>query len=262
MRSILLTASLLSALAASAEIKRPLRLPAQPTANAKTQAEPAKPAAAATFSGPKKGWGFVQTPCTYYTPQGKNLGEVRGGTLFTYSDVKSTSKNPVLLAMVRDGATWQGPFLLDCTEIVAFEGDLKATDPQTVKDLSDYFALRGKIAERESALTEAAHAANPHFASARQAQKAYQDSVAKAAALEQKANALSGTLKSKALDEMRGLKYEQTRLKTKVEQESAAYKAWKDAHPLNPNAFASDPQLVALNQALQAAHAKVSTLIP
>lgn len=264
MRPILLPVCLLSVLSASAEIKNPLRPVPKPAPDApKAKAEPAPDTVThVTFQGPKKGWGFVQTPSPYYSPQGKNLGPLPGGTLFTYNDVKSSSKNAMLVAMVRADGTWRGPFLLDCTDIMAFEGDVSSVSPQTVQNLSAYFSLKGKIAEREAALTEATHAANPHFVSARQAQKTYQESISKAAAMEAKANTLSGAFKSRALEDMRAFKYEQVRLKTKADQEAAAYKAWKDAHPVKPGAFASDPQLAALNQALQAARAKVANLIP
>lgn len=215
-----------------------------------------------TFIGPKKGWGFLQTASPHYSVEGKNLGPLSGGTLFTYSDVKTTSKNAVLVSRVKRGDAWEGPFLLDCTAVAAYEGTPETVDPQTVRKLADYFTLKGKIEDRKEALAEASAAANPHFESARQAQQAYQQSIEKAADMEQQMNALTGARKSKALEALRAYKYEQVRIKAKADQEALAYKTWKEAHPADPAKLAADPQLQALEQELRAAAAKIPHLIP
>lgn len=214
------------------------------------------------YLGPKSGWGFVKITSPYYTADGRRVGTLPGGTLFKYSDVKTSSKNSVLVCTVKRDEGWEGPFLLDCTDIAGYEGDPDALDPAMVKSLADYFTLTGKVADRKAALAEEALAANPHFESAKQAQAEYQESIAKAAEMERQMNTLTGSRKAKALDALRSFKYEQVRVKAKADQEAGAYKKWKTEHPADPAELAADPQLRALEQELQAAAAKIPGLIP
>ena len=226
------------------------------------QEQPVETVTKVSFLGPRSGWGFVKATSPCYSPDGKRLGTLPGGTLFKYDDVKATSKNAVLVSTVKRGEKWEGPLLLDCTDITGYEGDPDSLDPAVVKNLQDYFTLTGKTADRKEALAQEALAANPHFESAKLAQQAYQASVEKAAEMEKQMNALTGARKAKALDALRAYKYEQVRNKAKADQAALAYKAWKDAHPVDPAKLAADPQLQALEKELQAARAKVPDLIP
>ena len=215
-----------------------------------------------SFLGPKSGWGFVKATSPYYLPDGKRVGTFPGGTFFKYNGVKATSKNAVLVCTVKRGGAWEGPYLLDCTDVAGYEGDPDTLNPETVKSLADYFTLNGKVSDRKEALASERLASNPHFGAARQAQQAYQDSLAKASEMERQMNALTGTRKTRADEALRAFKYEQVRIKDKADKAAAAYKAWKDAHPADPSKLAADPQLQSLEQALQAAAAKVPGLIP
>jgi len=214
------------------------------------------------FLGPKSGWGFVQTTSPYYSQQGKRLGTLPGGTPFKYTDVKNSSKNAMLVSSVKRDTAWEGPYLLDCTDIVAYEGDPASQDPQTLQNLAAYFTIKGKIAEREAALAQKALEANPYFESARQTQQAYQNSIVKAAEMEKQMLSLTGARKAKADDALRTFKYEQVRIKAKADQSAAAYKTWKEAHPSDAAKRPADPQLSELEQALRTAKAKVEDLVP
>ena len=215
-----------------------------------------------TFVGPKSGWGFVKATSPYYAPDGKRLGTLAGGTFFKYNGVKTTSKNAVLVSTVKRGETWEGPYLLDCTDIAGYEGDPDTLHPATVVDLQTYYTLTGKVADRKEALADEALAANPHFAAARQAQQAYQDSITKAAEMERQMNLLTGARKTKADETLRAFKYEQVRIKAKADQAASVYKTWKDAHPVDPAKLADDPQLQTLLRDLETARHSVRTLIP
>lgn len=277
-RTTCLFAAALFTLAATAEVKRssrnltPLNQPKAPPASSRSGetgvsvAAPAQPAAETVnkveFMGPASGWGFVKATSPYYSPQGKRLGALPGGTLFKYTDVKSSSKNSVLVCTLKRGGAWEGPVLLDCIDVAGYEGAPESLDPQQVADLAAYFTLLGRVADRKAELAEQAFAANPHFESARQAQQAYQASAEKAAELERQMNALTGPRKSKALDALRALKYEQVALKAKAEQAAAAYKQWKDSHPVDDARLASDPQLLSLRKQLEQAKSKVAALVP
>ncbi len=221
-----------------------------------------KSVARIAYLGPKSGWGVVKTTSPYYAPDGKRLGTLPGGTFFTYNGVKASSRNDVLVCTLRLGAAPEGPYLIDCSDIAGYEGTPSALDPELVRNVQRYFTLNGRVADRLSKLEEAAHARNPHFATARNAQQAYQASIEKAAAMERDMQTLTGARKSKALDALRTLKYEQTALKTQAERTATAYKAWKDAHPLDPSAFTSDPQLQSLRADREEARKPVADLIP
>lgn len=277
--TLLLTLLCLSYCAAFAEVKRSSRnleslskrsaAPGARSGNttganvaAPAQEKPAETVTQVTYLGPKSGWGFVKATGPYYSPEGKRLGTLPGGTLFKYSGVKNTSKNAVLVSTVKRGEAWEGPYLLDCTDIAGYEGDLDSLDPAVVKNLGAYFTLNGKVTDRKEALTQEALSANPHFESAKQAQQEYQASIEKAAEMEKQMNTLSGARKTKALEALRAYKYEQVRIKAKADQKALAYKTWKDAHPVDPAKISADPQLQSLEKELQAARAKVPGLIP
>jgi len=213
-----------------------------------------------SFLGPKTGWGLIKETASYYSPQGKNLGTLSAGTLFTYSDVKSSSRNSVLVSMVKHGDTWEGPYLLDCIDIVSYGGAPDQMDPGTLKDLTDYFVLKGKIQERKTALADQVAATNPYYKTAKQTAQAYQDSIDKAAEMQKQLGTLTGLRKAKADDALRSLKYEQARIKQKADQAAAAFKAWSEAHP--SAAIATDVQLKTLEQAFKTVSAKVSKLVP
>lgn len=214
------------------------------------------------YLGPKTGWGIVKATSPFYAPDGKRLGTLPGGTLFTYNGVKSSSRNDVLVCRVRRGAEQEGPYLIDCTDIAGYEGDLSALNPELIQNLLRYFTLNGRIEERLAALKQEANAKNPHSESARQTHQAYQASIEKAAAMEREMNSLTGARRSKALDALRTLKYEQAALKTQSDQAAAAFKAWQEAHPLDPAVIAADPQLRALRAEHDEARKPVASLIP
>jgi hypothetical protein len=215
-----------------------------------------------SFVGPPRGWGVVKAASPYYAPDGKRLGTLPGGTLFKYDGVKTTSKNAVLVSTVKRGETWEGPCLLDCTNIAGYEGDPDTLNPALVASLANYFTLNGKIVERKAALEEASLTANPHLESARQAQQAYQASAEKAADMEKQMNALTGLRREKMMDALRSLKYEQAQLKTKADKAAATYKAWKAANPPDPAQLATDPQLQQWQGELEAARKPVVALLP
>ncbi len=215
-----------------------------------------------TFSGPKNGWGFVSASSPYYTPQGKNCGKLPGGTLFKYTDVKESSKNAMLVCSVKREEAWEGPVLLDCTDVSAYEGSPETLNPETVKKLGIYYTLNGRVADRKEELFDAKLAKNPHFEAARQAQMAYQGSIAKAAAMEKQMNTLTGPSKAKADEALRALKYEQVRIKAAADTAASAYKTWKASHPVDASVLADDPQLTALEKERQAAKAAVAKLLP
>ena len=278
-RILLLTFVVLLTKLAPAEVRRssrnlqPLTKPSD--SDTRSNAEAASQAAAASpsepaqsqvnkvaFRGPKTGWGVVKTSAPFYSPQGKNLGTLPGGMLFTYTDVKDSSKNSVLVSSVKRGETWEGPYLLDCTAVVTYEGEPDKIDPAILHNLTDYFTIKGKIDERKEALTDSAASVNPYYKTAKQALQVYQDSIEKAAEMEKQMSTLSGARKIKADEALRALKYEQVRIKTKADQATAAYKAWKDAHPADCSKIETDPQLRDLEKEFQAVATKVAKFIP
>lgn len=214
------------------------------------------------FMGPKQGWGFAKNGCPYFSAQGKSLGHLPGGMLFKYTDVKASSRNPMLVSVLRRNEMWEGPYLIDCTEVAAYEGDPDTLAPGLVKNLGAYFSVDGKISERKAALDEIAFAANPAFKTARDTRQAYQASIVKATEMNAQASTLTGARKAKADDDLRAFKYEQVRLKAKADASAAAYKAWKAARPVDTDIYAKDTDLQALEQERTALHSKLGDLVP
>ncbi|MDR2848962.1 MAG: hypothetical protein LBW77_00205 [Verrucomicrobiota bacterium] len=223
---------------------------------------PAETATRVSFLGPSTGWGFIKETSSYYAPDGRRLGTLPGGTLFKYDSVKSSSKNTMLVSTVKRGEAWEGPVLLDCTDIAGYEGSPDTISPELLGQLAAYFTLNGKVDDRKAELSKAALAANPNHDAAEQAQKAYQASIVKATDLEAQMNAATGTRREKLMDELRSLKYEQSQLKAKAAQAAAASKTWEDANAPAPAKLAADPQLQALLKEREAARQPVAQLLP
>lgn len=214
-----------------------------------------------TFLGPKTGWGFVKKESTYYSPDGKNMGELKAGTLFKYQDVKTTSKNDMLLAQLRDKSGWHGPYLLPCTEVAAYEGDPEKVDIQIVADLRRYFLLKGDVDQYKEALLNREYRKNPYYTEYKNAAKKYKDSLTTASQMEQKADKLTGIRKTNAYDELRKFKYQQAELKVNLEQIGTKYKAWKKQHPVDLNTV-KDNKLVSIQNELEKVKSRVPELIP
>jgi hypothetical protein len=221
----------------------------------KTVAEP-------VFTGPKSGWGVVSKSTVFYTEQGENIGKLPAGLLFTYSGVKHATGCFVLVAKIKGkSGKWEGPFLVQSPDVVFFSGELTELPEQLIANIQNYYTLVGKIEARKEELEQENQSKNPHFESAKLWQKRYADSITMAAELEEKSNTLKGAAKSKAVDELRSLKYEQSRLKIMADKEAASYKAWKDQNPTPDSVISADPTLQDLQRQLKAAKEKVKDVL-
>lgn len=231
---------------------------AQAPAPSKKEVTPPEP----VFSGPKSGWGVLNRKSPCYSSEGDNIGALPAGTLLTYSAVKHSSKCFVLVSKVqRQGDKWEGPFLVEAPDVVLFSGELSTMPPKLIADIRAYFTILGQIENRKDELEESAQSKNPHYESARLWQKRYAESVEKASDMEEKANALKGPAKSKMLDDLRALKYEQARLKIQADKEAVSYKAWKDQNPISPSVFTTDAQLKTLQAQLKQAKEKIKDIV-
>ncbi|MBP8799922.1 MAG: hypothetical protein KBI41_00170 [Kiritimatiellae bacterium] len=215
-----------------------------------------------TFLGPKSGWGIVKATSPYYAPNGKRLGTLPGGTVFTYNDVKSSSRNDVLVCMVRRDTEQEGPYLIDCTDAAGYEGDPATLDPELIQNLSHYFTVNGRLKDRQTMLERDAKAKNPHAESVKQTSQEYQASIKKATEMEREMNNLTGARRSKALDTLRSLKYEQAAIKKRADQAAATAKEWEAKNKLDPAVIDADPEIRALRAELEEARKPVANLIP
>jgi len=221
-----------------------------------------KPKAEPVFSGPKSGWGVVSKSSSFYTETGENIGKLPAGALFTYSGVKHATGCFVLVAKIKGKSDkWEGPFLIQSPDVVFFSGELTEMPEQLIADIQNYYTLQGKIEARKEELELEHQSKNPSFESAKLWQKRYADSITAAADLEAKANTLKGAAKSKALDELRSLKYEQSRTKVMADKEAANYKAWKEQNPTPDSIINADPVLQSLQKQLKEAKAKVKDVV-
>ncbi|MCL1920834.1 MAG: hypothetical protein FWG50_07115 [Kiritimatiellaeota bacterium] len=214
------------------------------------------------FSGPPTGWGIVKADAPCYSAEGKRLSNAPAGTVFTYSSVKNSSKNMVLEAKVEHNGAWKGPVFIDIADAIIFSGTLDEMPKDLLADVQAYFSVKSKIAQRRQAIEEAEYAKNPHYLSAKTTREKYLESMKSAEVLNAQAEKQVGLAKNKTLDQLRALKYEQTKLKDAADKEAAAYKKWKEANPVNSDAFAADKELAALEKQMQDLSAKVTHVLP
>jgi len=221
-----------------------------------------KPAAEPVFNGPKSGWGVVSKSSSLYTEAGENIGKVPAGALFTYSGVKHATGCFVLVAKIKGKADkWEGPFLIQSPDVVFFSGEQTEMPEQLIANIQNYYTLLGKIEARKEELELENQSKNPHFESAKLWQKRYVDSIAAAGELEAKSNTLKGGAKSKAVDLLRALKYEQSRVKIMADKEAASYKAWKEQNPTPAAVINADPTLQSLQKQLKEAKEKIKDVL-
>lgn len=215
------------------------------------------------FQGEPTGWGYIKEEGPYYSMKGKNLGPLPAGTLFRYTAKKETKLVTMLVSEIRkkDGA-WEGPYLLDCRRIAGYSGDVERIDPQIVENLGKYFTLCGQVERRREALEDAQHEKNPYFQTARKSYEQYMETVRQGAALEEQMVNATGSRRYQVQKKLAMLKNQQSRIKMKSDRDQAAYKKWKQAHPMDPNAFAADEKLSALMKERDAAAEPVRNLIP
>jgi hypothetical protein len=229
--------------------------PSVPSTNEVVSPEP-------VFTGPKSGWGVVKVVCPYYSTEGHNNGKLSVGTLITYSGVKPSTKGFVLTSKIqRQENTWEGPFLVEALDVVLYRGEIAKMSENQISDIKAYYTIKGKIAERKDQIEDKTQSRNPYFDTAKLWQQRYAESVEKAGKMEEKANALSGPAKSKMVDELRSMKYEQVRIKTQADKEAMNYKAWKDKNPINPSLFSDDAELKALQIQMNEAKEKVKNVV-
>jgi len=242
----------------SLKAKKEPKIQQAPSSPVKDEAPPPAP----VFRGPKKGWGIVNPACIYYSSEGHNMGTLPAGTLIDYQEVKHSTKGFVLVSKVqRQANTWEGPFLVEVPDVVLFSGELDKLPKKLISDLKAYYTLQGQIVARKEVIEEKSQSQNPYFESAKLWQSRYGASMEKARAMEEKANALNGPAKSKMLDDLRSMKYEQVRVKLQADKEAASYKAWKDQHPIDPALVAQDSEMKELRVQLKAAEEKIKGFI-
>lgn len=213
------------------------------------------------FLGPKQGWGFVAKESASYSLAGKNNGVVQAGDLFKYNDVIVSSKNDMLLAVIRDKQGWGAPCLLPCDAIAAYEGDPDQVDIQIVGNLRAYFLTKGRLESRQEELLQQEYQKNPHYNAYQQLVKEYNESIETALLMEQEASTLTGVRKTKADEALREFKYQQAELQHRLNGVAQKYRELKEKNPVDPSKI-SDPQLDELSRELKAAKSKVADLVP
>lgn len=213
------------------------------------------------FLGPKKGWGFVAKESASYTLTGKNSGVVQAGDLFKYNDVIESSKNDMLLAVIRSKEGWGAPCLLPCDAIAAYEGDPEQVDIQIVGDLRAYFLTKGRLESRQEELLQQEYQKNPYYKAYQQAAKEYNESIETALKMEQEASGLIGARKLKADEALREFKYRQVELQHQLNEVAQKYREWRERNSVDPSKI-RDQQLDELRRELKAAKNKVADLVP
>jgi hypothetical protein len=214
-----------------------------------------------TFLGPKTGWGFVSEECPQYSIKGKNIGSCSAGTLFKYRDVLSSSKNDMLLAVIRNPEGWAEPCLLPCDCIAAYDGDPEKVNIEIVANLRKYFLLSGKVESRKEAVLQKEYQKNPFYGLYQQAVNDYKTSIDFARTMQLEADQLTGIRKNRADEALREFKYKQAQLQVKMNECAQKYKEWKKNNPVDITKI-QDAELNELSSELESVKTKVANLIP
>jgi len=213
------------------------------------------------FLGPKQGWGFVTKESACYSLAGKYTGVVQVGDIFKYSDIKESSKNDMLLAVLREKGRWSAPCLLPCDALATYEGDPERVDIQIVGDLRAYFLTKDQHESRQEELLNQECQKNPHYNAYQQVAKEYNSSLETALQMVQEASTLTGIRKTRADEALREFKYRQVRLQHRLDEVAQKYREWKEKNPIDL-AKIHDPQLDELSYKLKTTKSKVADLVP
>ena len=219
------------------------RAEAAPAAEAFRTERPAPPApppppAKPVFEGPKSGWGITAEFAPHYTLQGKNLGKLSAGRVFTYDGVRHGSGNQFLfVATFREPPAPDapcGPYLLDGARVALYAGSPADASPAIVARLSDYYAAHGAAESRRAELAakrmDARKERNPRYLAAKESRRRYNESIDEAARLEKEMNRSQGQRREALMDELRDLKYRQQGLKDKMDEDTRAFQEWNAAN--------------------------------
>jgi hypothetical protein len=202
-------------------------------------------------------WGVTTTQAACYSTKGSYLGPLAGGTIVAVQGSTSSSRGSMTICRYQQGGgAWQGPVLVSDAHLRCFDGSTADLPAGSLDALQRYFETKGLIDSRTAELTRQQVDANPHAVPYRQAYEKLMALQARAKALTAERDAATGMARERAIDELRQMKDDQSRLRQTFNQAQARYQDWKSQHAETRSA---NP---AADQQIQAWERRLATLEP
>ncbi len=230
--------------AAIPEEERPSASPAASAAQTEdTDAPPALQGIYLASYGSKPEWGITWQPTSYYKTNGTRIGQLPGGTVFTYRETLSSSKGVMVKSQLLSSGPTNDVYLIGKKDVYLFTGHYSSLTPRQRTHLTAYYALNGKIALRKNELLQASAAKNPYFSAYHAAYQAYMGHIEKAKAIGEQRDRAMNLERSQFEDKLREMKIQEMRLKTDYETAHKKFRSWKDQHADEQTKPENDPSI-------------------
>ena len=176
-------------------------------------------------------WGIVMKETPYYTENGTSQGKVKGGELFHFKKIVSSSKGDMAACLfVNRKENAETVYLIKKGDALLFTGEYKKLHPKQLDALQRYYLLRGQVAAKRDAILVNAAEKNPHFREYQRLYKEYTALVEEAKKLEQVQNQSTGMAREKAMDQLRALRLKEAPISKQYAEIRQKYNEWKSAN--------------------------------
>ncbi|MFO7936417.1 MAG: hypothetical protein R6V06_02285 [Kiritimatiellia bacterium] len=208
--------------------------------------------------GENPSWGVVRHGTAFYDPKGKRLGEIPGGVILEFIELRKSSKGSMVLCKLRYKGREIGPCLIKQTDVSLFSGSFSDLSEASRNNLQEYYRLKGMMEKRRIALMEQTARKNPHYLKYKSAYERFMDHIEAAGELTGQRDSSTGLKRSRLDDQLRRMKNEEVKLKKEYKQIHDKYKAWKKKHAADLPDIDSDSEIKEYRMRMQ----QLSRLIP
>lgn len=214
------------------------------------------------YSGPRYDWGVLAEEAQAYSEEGRPRVKLPAGTVVERMAEKNSKSGRMFVCRIRNGRRWEEGFLFAAHTVVMFEGPFAFAPKGPSDKVIDYFTKVGQRESRLAALKEAHLRKNPHFSEYQAAAKAYLDFQERAKELTERRDTAVGAERSRLVVELSRMKNEEPRLRAALERAEKPYKEWKARHGDGTESAGDDPEIAALDAAIEALLDDVSEMVP
>ncbi|MDD4102225.1 MAG: hypothetical protein PHU80_06280 [Kiritimatiellae bacterium] len=206
------------------------------------------------------GWGMTHQRASVYKLDGSHAGHIAAGTLVEFRALKKSSKGTMVECIVLMEGRRSEPVLVSSKELRLFTGSYEKLSARQMDDLTKYYVLSGKVADRKNELLKIAGAKNPHFNQYEAAHKKLMGHIEKANGLAKQRDKATGLIKMRLEDQLRTMKHEEGRLRTEYDAVHKKFREWKEQNAgaiVKPD---NDPQIVRFSDEMAALRPRVPGL--
>ena len=176
-------------------------------------------------------WGIVMKETPYYAENGTSQGKMKGGELFHFKKIVSSSKGDMAVCQfVNRKENAETLYLIKKGDALLFTGEYKKLHPKQLDALQRYYLLRGQVAAKRDLILVNAAEKNPHFREYQRLYKEYTALVEEAKKLEQIQNQSTGLAREKAMDQLRALRVKEAPISKQYAEIRQKYNEWKTAN--------------------------------